>query len=142
MQFSNKIRISVPISLDNFDNQGIGIILTESGFRNITNENQSVHGARGSHFATLFNIGEPRRNFHKINIQPSTINYEINSLYGWFSSSDKAVYEEEAKIISDKINGKAINYSALKKITFKRRLTDAFLMLSLIALVLVVLYGL
>ena len=109
--------------------------LTGQGFRSIEDVSDEVSAVRGRKFATLFNVGDPRRSYHAITVVLDEKSISIEFLIdSWFSMStrhDTAVFVAETAILEGLLQTGMIDQTPLTAAQAKRRKSDLMSLLIL-----------
>lgn len=129
--FGKEVKIEKTIQLSkqlhDFKEQ-IFEFLINLGYRNVSETDDVIIGVRGLKFWTLFNIGDPRRNYHNIsiNVLRDTLRVVINmdSWYGLGTEHDISVFISEIEMLKNFLETEHLDYSPLNKAQKKRRRSD------------------
>ncbi len=122
------LTISIPAAknidiLEHYDR--IKKFLENSNFRNILKETDKMTAERGSYFASIFNIGDPRRHHSRIFITNSEIKYVITTWFSIFSENDIAVFKIEGNELQKALFGDFIIVSqSMDEVQAERRKSD------------------
>ncbi|MHC5138607.1 MAG: hypothetical protein ACYSOF_01760 [Planctomycetota bacterium] len=124
-----EIEKTIPLTIQSHElKKHIFDFLTKMGYRDISDSENIFIGVRGLKFWTLFNIGDPRRNYHIISIEMSceilNIVIKMDSWYGLGTEHDISVFVAEIEMLKTFLETECLDYSPLNEAQKKRRKSD------------------
>jgi len=106
----------------------ISDFLVRQGYREISVIDSGVNAVRGHKIWNLMNIGDPRRNYHSIEVtvNPGIIHVktQIDSWFGLGTQYDKAVFEAEITMLRHFLQTRELSLAPLQEAQALRRKSD------------------
>ena len=112
--------------------------LENNGYKNINFNSESILAIKGSHWATLFIPGDPRRLYHKILICNDNIEFIIDTWYGLFSKADEDVFKNIALDIQEMILNKKLKDTSMQEVQYQRLKADLKMLAYLVFISLII----